>query len=67
MNLWLSASGSAEFLDVSPDTIARRGTQWPKDGNPVPGKVRWKKLKLGEGTRMEKRFFRPDLEALLVE
>jgi hypothetical protein len=64
LTLWNSASGAAEFLDVSADTIHRRAIPW-RD-SPVPGKVRFKLLKLGNGTRMERRYYRPDLEALLV-
>ena len=62
--IWLSVSSAAEFLDVSTDTILRRATDWTD--SPVSGKVRCKYLKLGEGTRMERRYYRPDLEALLV-
>ncbi len=60
---WLSLSGSAEFIDVSTDTIGRRAHSWQKEA--VPGKVRFKLLKLGEGTRMERRYYVPDLEAWL--
>jgi hypothetical protein len=62
--IWLSVSSAAEFLDVSTDTILRRVIEWTD--SPVPGKVRYKCLKLGEGTRMERRYYRPDLETLLV-
>src|SRR5207245_1756702 len=34
--------------------------------SPVPGKLRYKCLKLGEGIRMERPYYRPDLETLLV-
>jgi hypothetical protein len=64
--LWFSASGAANFLDVSTDTILRRAIPWPKDNNPILGKIRYKRLKLGENTRQERRYFRPDLESLLV-
>lgn len=60
---WFALSSAAKYLDVSEDTINRRGILWQE--GPVPGKLRWKPLKLGEGTRMERRYFRDDLEALL--
>ena len=62
--IWLSVSSAAEFLDLSTDTILRRVIEWTD--SPVRGKVRYKCLKLGEGTRMERRYYRPDLETLLV-
>ncbi len=61
---WLSLSSAAEFLDVSTDTVLRRAVEWTD--SPIPGKLRYKCLKLGEGTRMERRYYRPDLETLLV-
>ena len=67
MNDWLSLSSAAEFLDVSTDTILRRTVPWPKDDdNPILGRIRYKKLMLGEKTRMERRYYKPDLEAFLV-
>lgn len=65
MNKWLSLSGSAEYLDVSTDTVLRRAVPWSDDY--VPGKVRWKYLKLGEGTRQERRYWVEDLGAMLVK
>ena len=64
LKTWLSASGAAEFLDVSADTIHRRAIPW--QDSPVRGRIRFMLLKLGEGTRMERRYHKPDLEALLV-
>jgi hypothetical protein len=61
---WLSRKGAAEKLDVSVDTIDRRAIPWQED--PVPGKLRYKYLKLGEETRQERRYCEEDLEALLV-
>ncbi len=61
---WLSLSSAAEFLVVSTDTVLRRAVEWTD--SPIPGKLRYKCLKLGEGTRMERRYYRPDLETLLV-
>ena len=61
---WLSRKGAAEKLDVSVDTIERRAIPWRDDS--VPGKLRYKHLKLGEETRQDRRYFEADLEALLV-
>ena len=67
MKDWLSLGSAAEYLDVSTDTILRRAVPWPKDnGDPIPGRIRYKKLMLGEKTRMERRYYKPDLEAFLV-
>lgn len=62
---WFSLGSAARYLDVSADTINRRATPWCD--NPVPGKLRWKLLKLGEGTRMERRYLRDDLDAMLIK
>jgi len=61
MKQWLSLSGAAEYLDVSNDTISWRAVPWSDE--PVSGMIRWKSLKLGEGTRQERRYFVEDLEA----
>ena len=61
---WLSRKGAAEKLDVSVDTIERRVIPWQDE--PVPGKLRYKYLKLGEETRQQRRYCEEDLEALLV-
>jgi len=62
--MWPLPSGAAEHLDVSNDTLRRRATQWQND--PVIGKVRWTYLKLGDNTRMERRDYVPDFDALLA-
>ena len=61
---WLSRKGAAEKLNVSVDTIERRAIPWQDD--PVPGKLRYKCLKLGEETRQDRRYCEEDLQALLV-
>ena len=63
--MWVSLSGAANCLDVSTETIGRRAVEWPKHNQSVPSKIRYKFLKLGEGTRQERRYYVPDLEALL--
>lgn len=72
--MWASLGGAAAYIDVSPDTILRRAVPWPEKrgmphydpGDPVPGKVRWKFLKLGEHTRQDRKYYVPDLEQWLV-
>jgi hypothetical protein len=65
--LWASLSGAAELIDVSVDTILRRAVDYEAEPEkihlyPCPqGKVRRKKLKLGEGTRQDHRYYTPDL------
>ncbi len=63
-NNWKCLSGGADHIDVSADTILRRAIPWSDE--PVPGKVRFKYLKLGVDTRQERRYYVPDLDALLV-
>lgn len=58
-----SLSEAAEFINVSLDTISRRAALWTDI--PRPGKARYKLLKLGDGTRMERRYYVPDLETWL--
>ncbi len=66
-NLWVSLSRAAEFVDVSKPTILRRAVYFNQpvaeiDAHACPeGKVRFKKLKLGKGTRQERRYYIPDL------
>lgn len=64
MSKWLSLSEAAAYLDVSDDTILRRKVEWQDD--PVPNRIRFKWLKLDEDTRRERRYWPPDLEAMLV-
>lgn len=63
MNIWLSRREAARKISVSVDTIERRSVLWQDE--PVPGKLRYKRLCLGEDTRQERRYFEPDIEALL--
>ena len=64
MKNWLSLSAAAEYLDCSKDTILRRAVPW-KDVR-AAGTVRYKFLKLGADTRMERRYYVPDLDGFLV-
>jgi hypothetical protein len=64
MGKWLSLAGAAEYLDCSKDTILRRAVPWSIED--VPGRIRFKYLRLGEDTRMDRRYWVEDLDALLV-
>lgn len=64
MNYWLSRKEAAKKVSVSGDTIERRAVPW--QGERVPDRIRFKLLRLGEDTRQERRYFEPDVEALLV-
>jgi hypothetical protein len=60
LNNWLSLKAAAAKISVSVDISNRRA-----DMDPVPGGISFKRLKLGEGTRPERRYFERDVEALL--
>jgi hypothetical protein len=68
---WGSLSKAAGIIDVSDDTILRRAVEFDGDvdeieQHPCPeGKIRFKKLKLGKGTRQECRYYLPDLSKWL--
>jgi hypothetical protein len=70
-NLWVSLEKAAEFVDVSKPTILRRAVYCHHpvaeiEAHSCPeGKVRIKKLKLGKGTRQERRYYIPDLRLWL--
>lgn len=61
--VWLSVDAVAKKLSVSPDTIYRRSV--PYQADPVPFKIRYKTLKLDEGTEEGRRYLEADAEALL--
>ena len=64
MNTWLSRKDAAKKISVSVDTVERRAVPWQDQR--VPLRIRFKLLKLAEDTRQERRYFEPDVEALLV-
>jgi len=64
MNTWLSRKDAAKKISVSVDTVERRAVPWQDQR--VPQRIRFKLLKLAEDTRQVRRYFEPDLEALLV-
>ena len=64
MNIWLSRKDAAAKISVSTETIDRRALAWQKE--PMPNRIRYKLLKLGDDTRKQRRFFEPDIEAMLV-
>lgn len=66
MNYWLSRKEAAKKIGVSVQTIQRRAIAWDDDSGFIPGKIRFKFLKLDHDTRQERRYYEPDVEALLV-
>ena len=64
-NVWLSAKEAAKKLSVSTDTIERRAIEWQE--SPERYKVRYKFLVLDDGAEPVRRYYEPDVEALLCE
>ena len=63
--MWFRGKEGSEFVGISRDTLERRAIPWQPQ--PVPYKVRYKLLVLDEGAQPVRRYYRPDLEALLRE
>jgi predicted DNA-binding transcriptional regulator YafY len=63
VNVWLSVKECAKKLSVSDDTIYRRAV--PYQAAPVPNRIRYKILKLDDGTEEGRRFLDEDAERLL--
>lgn len=65
--LWVSLSKAADFVDLSKPTILRRAVYFDKRAQDIDlyscpeDRVRYKRLKLGKGTRQERRYYVPDL------
>ena len=62
-NVWLSRREAGKKLSVSPDTVERRGVEWQDE--PVPHRVRYRFLVLDEDAEPERRYYEPDVEALI--
>jgi hypothetical protein len=65
VTVWLSAKEAAKKLSVSTDTIERRAIPWQDAGEQY--KVRYKYLVLDGGAEPVRRYYEPDVEALLCE
>ncbi len=63
--MWLRGKDGAEYLGVSRDTIERRGIPWKPA--PVRHRIRYKLLALAEETEPVRRYYRPDLDAMLQD
>jgi hypothetical protein len=61
--LWVRAKTAADVVDVSRDTVERRGIPW--QDHPVPHRLRYKLLRLSEETEPERRYYLPDLRNFL--
>jgi hypothetical protein len=60
--MWLCGESAGEYLDCSRDFVEQRAVPWPKDDSLIPGKARY----LLFGKKEERRYYRPDLDNLLV-
>lgn len=65
VTVWLSAKEAAKKLSVSTDTVERRAIPWQDSSERY--KVRYKYLVLYEGAEPVRRYYEPDVEALLCE
>ena len=65
VTVWLSVKEAAKKLSVSTDTIERRAVEWQE--SPERYKVRYKYLVLDEGAEPVRRYYEPDVEAMLCE
>jgi len=63
-HMWVSRIRAATLTGYHAISISRKAVVWTD--KPIPGRVRSKRLKLGNHTRQEPRFFVPDLEALAL-
>jgi len=69
--LWVSLSKAADFVELSKPTILRRAVYFDKRAQDIEfyscpeDRVRYKRLKLGKGTRQERRYYVPDLRLWL--
>ena len=61
--VWGSLKSATSLIDVSDETIERRALLWQKE--PEAYRVRYKLLVLGEDTRANRRYYLPDVLALL--
>jgi len=61
--MWLKAKTAARILDSHRDTITRRKIPW--SDNYRHGRIRFKELTLDDGTKVELRFYWPDVKSLL--
>lgn len=59
--LWLGGKDAGAYLGYSRDWVEIRALQWPLDNKPVPGRIRYKKVK-GTGDR---KYYRLDPDAFL--
>jgi hypothetical protein len=60
---WLGGKDAAIYLGVSRDKVEIYALRWPRDGQHVPRRLRWKHLQLKPGSPPIRRYYRPDLDA----
>ena len=59
---WLGGKAAGAYIGYSRDWVEVRAVPWPKDGLPVPSRIRFK-INSENGDR---RYYVPDLEVFLV-
>jgi len=65
--MWLSGKEAGEYIGMSRDYVEDRAVPWPDDDSYVPFKVRYRFIVGQKGAVPVRRYFRPDLDALMVK
>lgn len=65
--MWLSGKEAGEYIEMSRDYVEDRAVPWPDDDAYVPYKVRYQYIVGKKGADPVRRYYRPDLDALIVK
>ena len=65
--MWLSGKEAGEYIGMSRDYVEDRAVPWPDDDANVPYKVRYQYIVGKKGADPVRRYYRPDLDALIVK
>ena len=65
--MWLSGKEAGEYIGMSRDYVEDRAVAWPDDDAYVPYKVRYQFIVGKKGADPVRRYYRPDLDALMVK
>ena len=65
--MWLSGKEAGAYIGMSRDYIEDRAVPWPDDDTHVPYKVRYQFIVGGKGAVPVRRYYRPDLDALMAK
>ena len=61
--MWLGGKDAGRYLGYSRDWVEIRAIEWPLDGKPVEGRIRYQYNR----ENGDRRYYRPDLDAFLVK